>query len=83
MEIVTLIVYAIIALYPFICAAFGGHTAAEKGRSWQEGALFGFFMGPLGVIAVACLPMVTGPRSRTSSAAATSASAAWQADGKR
>ena len=30
--------------------------AGEKGRSGREGFLFGLFLGPIGVVAVACLP---------------------------
>jgi hypothetical protein len=35
---------------------FGSYVASEKNRHWGEGFIFGAVMGPLGVIAVACLP---------------------------
>jgi hypothetical protein len=35
---------------------FGSYVASEKNRHWAEGFIFGAVMGPLGVIAAACLP---------------------------
>jgi hypothetical protein len=43
-------------VYALICGAFGAYVAGEKGRSGREGFLFGLFLGPIGVVAVACLP---------------------------
>jgi hypothetical protein len=40
----------------WIFAAFGAYVAKEKGRSPNEGIVFGLLLGPFGVIAVACLP---------------------------
>lgn len=53
----------------FIMAAFtwgGVYVADQKNRPRLEGALFGLFMGPLGLIVVACLPNVRQSKSRVS-----------------
>jgi hypothetical protein len=42
--------------YALICGGFGAYVADMKGRSKLEGLLFGFFLGPIGVVAAACLP---------------------------
>jgi|GEM_PF-3970401 hypothetical protein len=39
-----------------ICSGFGGHVAAVKGRPVIEGMIFGLFLGPFGVVAIAGLP---------------------------
>lgn len=45
-----------------IVGSFGAYVSMEKGRPWYEGFLFAMFMGPLGVVAAACLPeLVAGP----------------------
>ena len=44
----------------FFCGLlFGQYVADQKGRSALEGFLFGFLLGPLGLIIVACLPTMT------------------------
>jgi len=43
-------------VYVLICGGFGAYVANEKGRSGLEGFLFGFLLGPIGVVAAACLP---------------------------
>jgi hypothetical protein len=45
-----------LALYFVICGGLGCYVATEKGREWYEGLLFGLLLGPLGVIAGACMP---------------------------
>jgi hypothetical protein len=49
-------------LYVLIFGGFGSYVANEKRRHWAEGFAFGAIMGPLGVIAAACMPTVTVER---------------------
>lgn len=46
-----------------IIGSFGAYVSMEKGRPWFEGFLFAMFMGPLGVVAAACLPMMSVPEA--------------------
>ena len=52
------------ALYLLICAGFGAYASLQKGRPWFEGLAFGLFLGPIGVVAAACLPDVRGLRDK-------------------
>jgi hypothetical protein len=45
-------------LYCLICGGFGCYVAMAKNREWYEGMIFGLLLGPLGVIAAACLPTI-------------------------
>jgi hypothetical protein len=45
-------------LYVLIFGGLGSYVANEKHRHWAEGFVFGALMGPLGVIAAACMPTV-------------------------
>jgi hypothetical protein len=47
-----------------VFGGFGSYVANEKHRHWAEGFIFGAMMGPLGVIAAACLPTLL-PRAET------------------
>jgi hypothetical protein len=42
--------------YALVCGGFGAYVADKKDRSRFEGFMFGFFLGPIGVVAAACLP---------------------------
>ncbi len=46
------------ATYLLACAGFGAYVADQKGRSRLEGALFGFVLGPFGVVAEGTLPIL-------------------------
>lgn len=39
-----------------VCGSIGVYVATQKGRGEGEGFLFGFFLGPLGLILLALLP---------------------------
>ena len=39
-----------------VFGGIGSYVANEKNRHWAEGFCFGASMGPLGIIAAACLP---------------------------
>jgi hypothetical protein len=39
-----------------ICSGLGAYVSTQKGRPAWEGAIFGLLLGPLRVIAAACLP---------------------------
>jgi hypothetical protein len=41
---------------PFIFGAIGRYISVQKKRSLLEGYLFGFFLGPIGLIIIALLP---------------------------
>jgi hypothetical protein len=47
-----------VALFWLACAAMGAYVSHAKGRSPIEGVLFGFALGPLGVVVAALLPEV-------------------------
>jgi hypothetical protein len=53
------------AIYFFACAGFGAYVADQKGRSRLEGMLFGFVLGPFGVIAEGTLPTLKPKPSAT------------------
>jgi hypothetical protein len=55
--IVTLLFYGA-AYSVLVCGTFGAYVAGQKGRGRLEGFMFGFLLGPLGVVAVACLPTI-------------------------
>jgi hypothetical protein len=61
MEAYWTVIGIMVAVYFLGCAIGGYYVAAEKGREPGEGIAFGVLLGPLGMIIVACLPMVTGP----------------------
>lgn len=42
--------------YFAVCVSLGLYVAGVKGRGRAEGALFGAFLGPLGILIVALLP---------------------------
>ena len=44
------------AILLLLVTACGWYVAIQKGRHPVEGIIFGFLMGPLGLILVACLP---------------------------
>lgn len=44
-------------------AGVGWYIAVQKGRPALEGALFGFFLGPIGFIIEACMPTIATPQS--------------------
>lgn len=44
------------ALYVMVCIAFATYVAGEVGRTSGEAIMFGLFLGPFGVIAIACMP---------------------------
>ncbi len=44
-------------VYALICGAFAAYASDERGRSGLEGFMFGLFLGPMGVIAAACMPV--------------------------
>jgi len=56
-----------------ICPIAGGYCARQKNRSSIEGLLFGLFLGPFGVIAVACLPTIDYQASQAADYAAAKA----------
>jgi hypothetical protein len=43
-------------IHVLICGGFGAYVSGAKGRSWLEGLMFGLILGPIGVVAAACLP---------------------------
>jgi hypothetical protein len=43
-------------LYLLLCGALGAYASTEHGRAATEGFWFGVLMGPLGVVAAACMP---------------------------
>jgi hypothetical protein len=49
----TIIIWAIIFI---VCAFVGGNITSSKGRSYNEGFLFGLLLGIIGVIIAALLP---------------------------
>jgi len=51
----TVLVAVVLAL---LCAGIGSYISYQKGRSEAEGALFGFFLGPLGLLIAAMLPTI-------------------------
>jgi hypothetical protein len=51
-----LVVLLAAAIYMSLCGGFGAYVATEKSRAGIEGFCFGLFLGPVGVVAVACLP---------------------------
>jgi hypothetical protein len=62
------------AMVGFVCfvalvvsMGLGIYIAQEKGRSAGEGALFGFLLGPLGVLIEACMPTLEIPPARRGS----------------
>ena len=44
------------AVHLLVCASFGAYACLRKGRLWFEGFVFGLLLGPMGVVAAACLP---------------------------
>jgi hypothetical protein len=44
-----------------IMAGFGAYVGGEKGRDPIEGAIFGFLLGPFGLLIVALLPSLEEP----------------------
>jgi hypothetical protein len=53
------------AIYFIACAGFGAYVADQKGRSRLEGMLFGFVLGPFGVVAEGTLPTLKPKLSTT------------------
>ncbi len=43
-------------IYAIICGGFGSYVSNVNGRSGLEGFVFGLLLGPVGVVAAACLP---------------------------
>ena len=54
--------FVVIGIYALICGGFGDYVSNQKGRSGWEGFLFGLLLGPIGVVAAACLPNVREPQ---------------------
>jgi len=48
--------YIFAAIAHVMSVIAGGYVATEKNRSVSEGFFFGLFLGPIGVLIVACLP---------------------------
>jgi hypothetical protein len=53
-------------IYVLICGALGAYASDERGRSGLEGFMFGLFLGPMGVVAAACMPIKERPPARLS-----------------
>lgn len=49
------------SLFLVVSGGFGAYVSEVKHRYWAEGFIFGVVMGPLGVIAEACLPTLPAP----------------------
>jgi hypothetical protein len=45
-------------VYLLLCGGIGAYASTERGRSGMEGFWFGVALGPLGVIAAACMPSI-------------------------
>lgn len=65
-----LILIGILLVVGLLMAGCGAYVAGQKRRDPIEGALFGFFLGPLGIVIVALLPtgdFGSGPARRSTS----------------
>ena len=49
-----------------ICGGIGSYVARAKGRLAVEGLLFGFLLGPIGVLIEVLMPTVSRPAARPS-----------------
>jgi hypothetical protein len=55
-----------VGTYALVCGGLGRYVSDERVRSWFEGLMFGLFLGPMGVIAAACMPAMERPPARLS-----------------